>query len=170
MRYKATNNKGEYGMTGIFLEIKDDLRRDIHKLDPADRAYIDVATFTMIMNLYIEIMLQDVIDGAICKLYNKLGFLYVVQSLCIRYNPTKAFFVHENGQLVRKVDKVQLVNGRLAHFFWDCGKKWRMYRFKPASRFKKKMLDKFYAGFEYAVLDLKKYGRNASDTYIQYFK
>jgi len=169
MRYKATNKNGEYGMTGVFEEIKDDLRREVNQLNQ-DSMHISLALFTRIVNLYFQEIFKQVIDGAVFSLHNRLGHLIVIKSLCIRYNPTKVYFVTENGEKVRKTKNIELVNGRWAHLFWDVGKKWRMYKFIPATKFKIQIAENFLNGKDYPEMDLKSYGRNASSTYIQYLK
>jgi hypothetical protein len=170
MRYRQTNNKGEYTMTGVYAEIQSEMQAEADKLK-YDSCHITIAMFTRVVNLYIQKMLEDVIEnGSIWKLLNKFGYLFIAQSVCIRYNPTKTYFVTENGHVTRKQQKIQLVNGRIPHFFWDTGKIWRMYKFVPAVKFKRRMYEKFLAGMQYETMDLTKYGRKASATYIQFRK
>jgi hypothetical protein len=169
MRYKPTNHNGEYGMTGIFLEVKDDLRTEIKGLN--DKMHVSVNLFSKIVNRYIQEVFKEVIqNGKVFSLHNRLGRLIVVKSKCIRYNPTKVYFVTENGKKVRKTQKIETINGRWAYLFWDVGKKWRMYRFKPAPKFKKQITENFMKGFDYPEMDLQDYGRSASPTYIQHLK
>jgi len=169
MRYKPTNNKGEYGMTGIFLEAKEGLRKEVKGLQGS--MHISIGLFTRIINLYIKKMFHEVIhNNDVFSLHNKMGHLFVVKSLCIRYNPTKIYFITENGKKIRKTQKIETKGGRWAFMFWDVGKKWRMYRFNPAREFKKQIAENFLKGNNYPEMDLTKYGRAASPTYVQHLK
>ena len=170
MRYSPTNSNGEYTMTGVYLEVKPDLERMSAKLKEKHDV-ITVDMFTRVVNLYIQMMFKKIIfENFILPMSNKFGFLLVVQSLCIRYNPTKAFFTTTNGHVERHVQKIKLVNGRWAYMFWDTGKTWRMFRFVPAPKFKRMIAEQFFEGKDYPEMDLKKYGRLASPTYIQIHK
>lgn len=167
MRYKQINHKGEYTMSGIFAEVQVEMQRDADKLK-YDAQHITIAMFTRVVNMYCQMMLKEIIEDAVVfPMLNKFGFLFVVQSICIRYNPTKTFFVTENGQVVRKTQKIELINGRIPHLFWDVGKKWRMFKFVLAPKFKRQIHENFRRGVPYEIMDLKKYGGRASATYIQ---
>lgn len=154
-------------MSGIFAEIQTEMQAEASALK-YNPQHITIAMFTRVVNQYCKMMLKEIIeDAAIFPLLNKFGFLMVVQSICIRYNPTKTFFVTENGQVVRKTQKIDLINGRIPHLFWDTGKMWRMFKFVLAPKFKRQVHENFKRGVQYEVMDLKKYGRRASSTYIQ---
>jgi hypothetical protein len=154
-------------MSGVYAEIENDLRQDIKSLK-YDKGEINIAIFTRVINMYFQLMFKSIIyDNFILSLHNKLGHIYAIKSMCIRYNPTKVYFVTENGEKVRKVQKMKLKSGRWAFMFWDVGKKWRMYRFNPASKWKKQLIENFHNGADYPEMDLKEYGRTASPTYVQ---
>jgi hypothetical protein len=167
MRYKQINHKGEYTMSGIFAEVQAEMQAEADKLK-YDSQHITIAMFTKVVNLYFMHALKELIEeGKVFQMIKKFGSLLVVQSMCVRYNPTKTFFVTENGQVIRKTQKIELVNGRIPHLFWDVGKRWRTFKFILAPKFKRQIHENFKAGFPYDVMDLKKYGKLATTTYIQ---
>ena len=167
MRYKPHDNKGRYNMTGVCSEVIDDLRVDIQKMNNPE--HVSVAGFSRVINLYFKYWLHEVINNkAMMVLHNKLGNLFIIQTLCIRYNPTKVYFVTENGKKVRKREPMKLRNGKWAFMFWDCGKRWRMYRFSPSVKWKKLIYENYFDKLvDYPEMSLNDYGGNASASYIK---
>jgi hypothetical protein len=154
-------------MTGVCSEVIDDLRKDIQKMN--NPQHVRVAGFSRVMNLYFKYWMEEVINNkGIMKLHNKLGSLFVIKTLCIRYNPKKVYFVEENGVKIRKSKPIQLKNGKWPFMFWDCGKRWRMYKFTPSKKWKKLIYENFFdKDMDYVEMSLEDYGRNASPSYIQ---
>lgn len=170
MRYKSQDHKGRYTMSGVCSEVIDDLREDIQTMK--NPQHVRVAGFSRVMNLYFKYWMLEVINKkAIMTLHNRLGSLFVIKTLCIRYNPKKVYFVTENGVKVRKEERIQLRNGRWPFMFWDCGKKWRMYKFTPSKKWKKLIYTNFFEeNMDYIDMSLNTYGRKASASYVQMIK
>jgi len=170
MRYKQFNHKNEYTMSGVFAEVVDDLRKDINTLN--EPQHVNIATFTRVINLYFKYWFEAVInEKMIMTLHNKLGSLFVIKTLCIRYNPTKTYFVMENGERVKKTEKLQLKDGKFPFMFWDCGKKWRMFKLTPANKWKKMIYQNFFdKDQDYPDMTLDDYGRSGSKSYVQQMK
>jgi len=154
-------------MTGVCEEVIADLRKDIQKIKNPE--HVRVAGFSRVMNLYFKYWMLEVINNkSIMTLHNRLGSFFVIKTLCIRYNPKKVYFVQENGVKVRKTERIQLRNGKWAYMFWDCGKRWRMYKFTPSKKWKKLIYNNFFVNnIDYIEMSLNEYGRTASSSYVQ---
>ena len=170
MRYRLHNNKGEHTMSGIYNEVVDDLREDVKSLQNSQ--HVNIATFTKVVNLYFKYWFEEIIQNReIMSLHNKLGHLFVIKTKCNRYEPTKTYFVTENGKKVRKTEKLKLRNGMFPFVFWDCGKKWRMFKLVPAPKWKKKIYHNFFnLTQDYPEMSLKGLGRSGSSSYVQTMK
>lgn len=167
MRYKFQDKKGRYTMSGVCNEVIDDLRKDVKTLK--NPQHVSVAGFSRVINLYLKYWFLEIINNkAIYSMHNRLGNLFIIQTLCIRYNPKIIYFVTENGKRVRKVAPMPLKNGKLAFMFWDCGKRWRMYKIVPVKKWKQLIYRNYFDNhMDYPEMSLTKYGRKASPTYVQ---
>jgi hypothetical protein len=172
MRYKQQNHKGEYSISGVYAVIEDDLRSDIRSLKITESQVINIAIFTRVINLYFKYWFEAIInENAMMKLYNKLGYLFVIKTLCIRYNPTKTYFVVENGERIKKIKEIKLKEGYFPFVFWDSGKLWRMFKFEPANKWKKMIYHNFFdLNHDYQRMNLENYGRKGSPSYVQQMK
>jgi len=155
-------------MSGICAEVINDLRSEIQATDYKSE-HVSVAGFSRVMSLYFKYWFEQVINNmSVMDWHNKFGSLFVVKALCIRYNPIKIYFVTENGVKVRKEAPLEMRNGKRAFMFWDCGKKWRMYKFSPATKWNRIIFDNFQRkNMDYPEMSLDNYGRKGSPSYIQ---
>jgi len=157
-------------MSGVYNEVVDELRSDVKNLK--NKEHVNIASFTRVINLYFKYWMEEIINkGSIMSLHNKMGHLFVISTLCIRYHPTKTYFVVENGVRVRKTEKVELRDGKFPFMFWDCGKKWRMFKFVPSKKWKKLIYHNFFVlKKDYSEMNLDNYGRTGSPSYVQNIK
>lgn len=167
MRYKYQDHKGRYTMSGVCAEVIDKLRKDVKTMK--NPQHVSVAGFSRVINLYLKYWFLEIINNKfLYNMHNKMGTLFVIQTLCIRYNPQVVYFVTEDGKKVRKTVPMQLKNGKIPFMFWDCGKKWRMYKLTPVKKWKQLIYRNYFdKHMDYPEMSLNKYGRNASASYIE---
>lgn len=170
VRYANKNKKGQYTMSGVYSEIVDDMRSEAKSIKNVE--HINIATFTRVINLYFKYWFEAIIDqNVVMKLYNKMGYLFVIKTACIRYIPTIVYFVKENGKRVRKTKRAETRNGMFPFMFWDTNKRNRAYKFVPSPKWKKKIYKNFFDELHnYPEMSLDDYGRRGSSTYIQHLK
>tara|TARA_R110002020_G_scaffold395856_1_gene605889 strand:- start:577 stop:1113 length:537 start_codon:yes stop_codon:yes gene_type:complete len=172
---KSKDNDGALTLYGIYLRSKEDVNIDISKLNKGrtNVKNIGYRLYGDIIRSYFSIVFRQIIKGYTYPLLNKFGWLKVVKTLCTRYNPSTYSFKKVDGKIIRK--KIELnvnkTDGFFYFVFWDCPKKYRHYRLKVSPKWKRLLFKGVIEDeMDYPDYSLLRYGRNASNSYIQKIK
>lgn len=165
---KLYDNHNRLTLRAIYEDCKSDMNADLKKIEnKADsKRVISYREFSVIIRMYLKLVFQNLINGYSLSLYNKFGVLRVVKTSLIRYNPITYSFKRENGKVIREKKKLKHNSGYWYFLFWDCAKKYRHFRLKPDINFKRAYMKEVKKGMDYLDISLYKYGRNASDNYV----
>lgn len=172
MQDKTTSlydNHNRITLRGIYEDCREEIKIGLKEItDKQDnKRVISYKEFYKIVSLYLSKVFDNLINGYSFRLYNHFGVLRVVKTYMIRYNARTYSFKRVNGKIIREVKKLENKNGYWYFIFWDTGKKYRHYRFKADIKYKRQYMEKVNNGFDYLDISLDKYGRKASDTYIE---
>lgn len=160
-------------MYGVFTECKDDIDVELQKLPKGitKSKRINYRTFSKVISMYFAIKFKSLIKGDRVSLLNRFGFLNVVKTNCIRYNPYRfSTFTDENGNFKCKKIKIKLNMGYWYFVFWDAPKRFRQYRFHINIKYKHLYMDLVNGGQDYLDYSLDSYGKSASSDYIHHIK
>ncbi len=178
MQDKTINHKDNDGaltLYGIYLQTKDEVNKDILKLQKGrtNVKNIGYRLYGDIIRSYFSIVFRQLLKGYSYPLLNKFGFLKVVKTLCTRYNPSTYTFKTINNKVVR--EKVELdinkTDGFFYFIFWDSPKKYRHYRLRVSRKWKSLLFKGVIEDdMDYPDYSILNYGRNATNSYIQKIK
>lgn len=172
---KEKDNDGALTLYGVYLRTREDVNEDISKL-PKSRTKVRNIGYRLygdIIRLYFSIIFREILKGYTYPLLNKFGFLKAVKTLCTRYNPSTYTFKTIKGKVIR--EKVELdinkTDGFFYFIFWDSPKKYRHYRFRTSPKWKSLLFKGVIEDeMDYPDYSLLRYGRNATNSYIQKIK
>jgi hypothetical protein len=172
---KSLDLKGRYTLFGVYNECSELLDSRLNKVNYGKGKFIkhvNYKVFKTIVMAYMREVLSSTVNGGLNTLHNRFGDIYAVKTKAIRYNPMRWVFSKENGEVVRKQEKVNLskTNGYAYFVFWNAPKIYRHYRLKLSRTWTKRLLDNVFGGMDVIDISLNKYGRKASPTYIEKIK
>lgn len=171
MQDKIMNQYDNYNRIttyGLYLDCREEIKSGLKEIkDKLDsRRVIDYRLFNKIISLYFKKVYENLINGYSFRLYNHLGVLRVVKTNMIRYNPITYSFKKIDGKVIREKKKLKSNSGYWYFIFWDCGKKYRHFRFKTDVKYKREYMNKVNNGMDYIDYSLNGYGFKAANTYI----
>lgn len=166
---KSLDNYGRITLQGIHELCEKELYDALYSINDREDVIrkVNYKLFRKVITLYLEKAFENLLNGYSFRMYNHFGVLRIIKSKMIRYNPYTYYFKRTENGCVREKVKLSSKGGYWYFVFWDCGKKYRHYRFKAYKGFKLKYMDRVNKGMDYIDMSLDEYGRNASETYKQ---
>lgn len=148
------DKKGVYSSYGVYMEVYDDIKSDLEKLNNNKRRIITHRAFSSVMRLYFKLVVRNVLNGYSFTLNNRFGKIRIAKRKMNRYVPKLMDIKKdENGKVVigfkNEIEVANKYNWFWHYLDWSTFKRYRTHEIKPSVFLKREMMGKVDRGFEY---------------------